>query len=139
MSKLKIIKFTAIFYMLFCTAELYALETNELKLEKQKTTFSLDVIMKPLGGAVNGLGKSLDETVNGIGKSIGGTVNGLGKSIDATVNDVGDFLEETVEVAEDVAEVAIVTAAVFLYMIAETDYYYDHGHYSGHNHGYHRW
>ena len=89
MSQLKSIIFTALFCLLFCTTELYALERNELNLEKQETTFSLDVIVKSLDGVIDGLGESLDGTLNGIGKSLDGAMNGL-----------GELLEETVEVVE---------------------------------------
>ena len=52
MSQLKSIIFTALFVLLFCTTQLYALGSNELNLEKQETTFSLDVIVKSLDEAV---------------------------------------------------------------------------------------
>ncbi len=135
MSQWKSIIFTALFCLLFCTTELYALDSNELNPEKQKKTFSLGGIVKSLGGTVNGIGKSVGGTVNGLEKSLGGVVGGLGKSLDGTANgigktiggtfeSVGDFLEEN-------GEVFVVAGITVLFIIAETNYH--HGHHYGHH------
>jgi len=118
MSLLKNILFTSLFCLLFCSTELYALGSNDLKLEKLKTTLSLD-----------SLGKSLDGTVKGIGKSFDGTVKGIEKSLNGTVYGIGEFLEEN-------GEAIIVVGVVVLYIIAEC-YCYDSGYHHGHHHYYH--
>jgi hypothetical protein len=144
MSQLKSIIFTALFCMLCCTTELYALGPGESNLEKKETTFSLDFIAKPLDGVINGLAesldgtindlaKSLDGTINGIGESLDGTMKGLAESLDGTMTGLGYFLEDTCEVAGEVAKVAIVVGVVFLYITAEANFYYHYGH----NHCYH--
>jgi hypothetical protein len=119
MSLSKSIVFTALFCLLFCTPELYALGSNELKLEKQKTIFSLE-----------GLGQSLSGTVNGIGKSLNGTVMGIGQSLGGTMDGIGEFLEEN-------GETILLAGAVALFVIADCSYY-DSGYYDGCDHGYHR-
>ena len=162
MPQLKSLIFTAIFCLLLCTADIYALGPNELNLEKQETAFSLDVIVKPLDGVINGLGKSIDGTasglgdflggtINGLGKSLGGTINGLGKSLDGTMKGLGEsfdgtmiglgnFLEDTGEIAEEIAKVAIVVGVVILYITAEANFYYPgYSHHYGYDHCYHRW
>ena len=138
MSQSKSVIFTALFCLLFCTTEIYALEPDELSLEKQETAFSLDGIVKSLDKVVNGFGKSLDGTVNGLGESLDGAMNGIGKTLDEILVGLGYFLDDTGEVVEEAAEIAVVAGVVFLYLIAETHcYHYGYGHHSGHNH-YHR-
>ncbi len=127
MSKSNSAIFTALFCLLFCTTEIYALEPDELSLGKQETTFSLD-----------GIVKSLDEVVKGMGKSLDGAMNGIGKTLDETLVGLGYLLDDTGEVVGEVAEIAVVVGVVFLYVMAETHcYHYGYGHHSGHNH-YHR-
>jgi hypothetical protein len=137
-SQVKSIIFTALFCMLCCTTELYALGPGELNLEKQETPFSLDFIAKPLDGVVNGLAKSLDGTINGLAKSLDGTIKGLtesfdgtmkglAESLDGTMTGLGYFLEDTCEVAGEVAKVAVVVGVVFLYITAEANFYYNYG------------
>jgi hypothetical protein len=134
MSLLKCTIFTALLFLLFCTSELYALDSNEVGIEKQKTTFSLGGIGKSLTGTINGLGKSLNGTVNGIGKTLGGTVKGLGTSVNGTMDGIGEFIEEN-------GETILVAGLVFVYIMAEGSYYdsecgYDYQH--GYNHCYNR-
>ena len=97
MSLLKSIIFTSLFCLLFCSTELYALSSNELKLEKQKATFSLDGLEKSLNGTVKGLGKSFDGTIKGIGKSLNGTAKAFGKSLDGTMKGIGESLGGTMD------------------------------------------
>ena len=143
MSLLRSIILTSLFCLLFCSTELYALGSNELKLEKQKTTISLDSIGKSLNGTVKGVGESFDGTVKGIGKSLGGTVKGVGKSIDGTAKGIGESLGGTVDgigvFLEENGEAIIAVGLVALFVIADC-YCYDNGHYyhHGYNHDYHR-
>ena len=143
MSLLRSIILTSLFCLLFCSTELYALGSNELKLEKQKTTLSLDSIGKSLNGTVKGVGESFDGTVKGIGKSLGGTAKGVGKSIDGTAKDIGESLGGTVDgigvFLEENGEAIIAVGLVALFVIADC-YCYDNGHYyhDGYNHDYHR-
>jgi hypothetical protein len=117
MSQSKKIIFSILFCLLFCTTELYALDSNELN----KTPLSLNSIGKSLGGTVHGIGKSLGKTVNGVGKFMGGTVEG-----------VGEFLDENGEV---VLEAVIVVGTVFLFIMAgDSCSYYDNGYHQGYNH-----
>ena len=127
MPLLRSIVFTSLFCLLFCTPELYALGSNELKVEKQTTIFSLDGLGKSLNGTVKALGKRLDGTVNGIGKSLNGTVKGAGEALGGTVDGLGEFLEEN-------GEAIIAVGLVALFVIADC-YCYDNGHYHGHCHG----
>ncbi len=143
MPLLKNVVLATLFCLLFCTTELHALGSKELNLEEQKTTFSLDGLMKSLDGTVSDLGKSLGGTVNGLGKSLDGTVNNLGGFLGGTVNGFGEFLGETINgfgvFLEENGEAVIVVGVLFLYMIAENDcYYYGHGHHHGYDHFYHR-
>ena len=154
MSLLRSIILTFLFCLLFCSTELYALDSNELKSEKQKTTLSLDSIGKSLNGTVKGVGESFDGTVKGIGKSLGGTakgigefldgtVKGVGKSIDGTAKGIGESLGGTVDgigvFLEENGEAIIAVGLVALFVIADC-YCYDNGHYyhHGYNHDYHR-
>lgn len=137
MSLLKSIVFTSLCCLLFCSSELYALDSNELKLEKQKTTFSLEGLGKSLNGTVKALGKSLDGTVKGLGKSLDGTVKGIGKSLNGTAKGIGESLGGTVdgigEFLEDNREAIITVGVIALFVIADC-YCYDSGHYHGHHH-----
>ena len=143
MSLLRSIILTSLFCLLFCSTELYALGSNELKLEKQKTTLSLDSIGKSLNGTVKGVGESFDGTVKGIGKSLGGTVKGVGKSIDGTAKGIGESLGGTVDgigvFLEENGEAITAVGLVALFVIAD-GYCYDNGHYyhHGYNQDYHR-
>ena len=143
MSLLRNIVFTSLFCLLFCSTELYALSSNELKSEKQKTTFSLDGLGKSLDGTVKGVGESFDGTVKGIGEFLDGTVKGVGKSIDGTAKDIGESLGGTVDgigvFLEENGEAIIAVGLVALFVIADC-YCYDNGHYyhDGYNHDYHR-
>ena len=147
MSLLRRVVFTSLFCLLFCSTELYALDSNEVKSEKQKTTFSLDGLGKSLNGTVKGIGKALDGTVNGIGKSLGGTAKGVGEFFDGTVKGVGDSLDRTAKSAgeslggtvdgigeflEENGEAIIAVGVVALYVIAEC-YCYDSGYHYGYN------
>ena len=143
MSLLRSIILTSLFCLLFCSTELYALGSNELKFEKQKTTLSLDSIGKSLNGTVKGLGESFDGTVKGIGEFLDGTVKGVGKSIDGTAKGIGESLGGTVDgigvFLEENGEAIIAVGLVALFVIADC-YCYDNGHYyhDGYNHDYHR-
>ena len=143
MSLLRSIILTSLFCLLFCSTELYALGSNELKLEKQKTTLSLDSIGKSLNGTVKGVGESFDGTVKGIGKSLNGTAKGIGEFLDGTVKGVGESLGGTVDgigvFLEENGEAIIAVGLVALFVIADC-YCYDNGHYyhHGYNHDYHR-
>lgn len=138
MSHSKSIIFTALFCLLFCTTELYAIEPDKSSLEKQETTFSLNSIFKSIGGAVNGMGNALDDTVNGLGNALDGSVSGLGDFIDETTNGLGNALDETWvglgdlfegtgEVLEEVVEVAAVAGILLLYVMSEAERQYDGG------------
>ena len=128
MSLLKSIVLTSLCCLLFCSSELYALDSNELKLEKQKTTFSLDGLGKSLNGTVKALGKSLDGTVKGLGKSLDGTAKGIGESLGGTVDGIGEFLEENRE--------AIITVGVIALFVIADCYCYDSGYYYHHGNNY---
>lgn len=128
MSQSKSIIFTALFCLLFCTTELYALEPDKLNSEKQDATFSLDGIFKSLDGAVNGLGDFIGETANG-----------LGNALDETWVGLGDLLEGTGEVLEEVVEVAAVAGVLLLAVMAESEHQYEGGYYYDdykHDYGY---
>jgi hypothetical protein len=143
MSLLRSIVFTSLFCLLFCSTELYALSSNELKLEKQKTTLSLDGLGKSLNGTMKGVGESFDGTVKGIGKSLDGTAKGIGEFLDGTVKGVGESLGGTVDgigvFLEENGEAIIAVGLVALFVIADC-YCYDNGHYHSHgyDHDYHR-
>ena len=59
MYQLKIVIF--LFLLLFCTTELYALDSNEVTIKKQRACFSLDGIGNSFSGTVNGIGVSRQE------------------------------------------------------------------------------
>ena len=149
MSLLRRVVFTSLFCLLFCSTELYALDSNEVKLEKQKTTFSLDGLGKSLNGTVKGIGKALDGTVDGIGKSLGGTAKGVGEFLDGTVKGVGNSLDKTAKGAgeslggtvdgigvflEENGEAIIAVGLVALFVVADC-YCYDSGYHYRYNHG----
>jgi len=136
MSLLKSVAFISLLCLLLCSTELYALSSNEVKLEKPKATFSLGGLGKSLNGTMDGIGRSLDGTVNGVGKSLDETAKGVGEFLDGTVKGVGESLGGTVdgigEFLEENGEAIVVVGVVFLYMIAEC-YSYDSGYHHGHH------
>ena len=150
MSKQKSILFTALLCLLFCATELYALDSNESKPEKQNKSLlgdiyksldgtvnglskslsgTVDSLGKSLSGTVDSLCKSLDGTVKGLSKSLGGTVDSLGESLGGTLEDIGDFVAEN-------GEGILVAGVVLAAMIVEADYYH-HGYHRGYHHHYH--
>ena len=142
MSQFKAITLIALFCMLLPAAA--------AKEQATDTALSLDSIFKSLGDTANGLGSALDETVNGLGNALDGTVNALGSAIDDTANGLGNAIDDTVnglgqaldgvacglgeifegtgDVLEDVAEVAAVAGLLYLFVIADGHFYYNHHH-----------
>ena len=125
---LKSVIFTALFCLLLCTTELYALDSNKLNPEKQMENLSIDGIAKSLFGVASDIGESLGGVIDGAGQSLDGTVNGIGESLGGVASGVGQFFEDN-------GEAIVVAGAVFLYIIAEVCYYH-HG-YGHHYYYYH--
>jgi len=109
--------------LLFFTTKLYALETNKLGKEKQKTHISLNSISKSLH------------------KSINEAKSNFGKNLDKTLEDIDYFLNDAGVFVGDLAKSVAVVAALIFYEMAKYDgYHYNNYYDSGYMQSYdHSW
>ena len=138
MSQWKSIIFMFLLCLLFSTTELFALDSNnnqkslkllniripEINLSEMANIRSslnntLNRASKSLNGTTSCVKGSLDGIMCGIRKSLNGTTSSVKNSIDETMDGVGDFVN-------DAGNIAVVAGAVFIFIMAEDNSYYNY-------------
>jgi hypothetical protein len=147
MSQLKSIIFMFLLCLLFSTTELFALDSNNnqqsltqlntgKKVVPEKNHWGIANIGRSLNNTLNRASKSLNGTTNRVKNSLDGIMGGIGKSLNGTMGGVRNSIDETMEgvgeFIDDAGDIAVVAGAVFIFIMAEDYYYYDHN-----CHGYH--
>lgn len=138
MSQLKSVIFMFLLCLLFPATELFAFAPNDNQQSHKPLNIRIPEINLPgmanirssLNNTLNRASKSIDGTTNrvknsldgmmgSIGKSLNGTMGGVRKSINETMDGVGDFID-------DAGNIALVAGAVFIFIMAEDNYYYNY-------------